>query len=170
MNLDCVCQLKFAVDLCNDMKLEWELFQYTVKLQWFKYLWPVYGSRFELIFESTANSSDSSRKQIFLDILQTFFFFIILSWTCMLCVFIRIYLIEVILMRTLNIPLFYKRLKRHPEIIPICFLTWHYDKHLPPPTPPPPPHQWLEPSIFRTNYHGPKDVQTIEVLYTRVGY
>ena len=32
-----------------------------------------------------------------------------------------------ILMSTLDIPSFYRRSKRHPYIIPICLLTWHYD-------------------------------------------
>ena len=55
-------------------------------------------------------------------------------------------------MITLNIPLFYRRSKRHPYVIPICLLTCATINP-----------QWLELPVSRTNFHSPKDVRAIEV-------
>ena len=59
-----------------------------VKLRWLEYRWRVYHDWFgERVFESLGNSSDSSRKQMFRDILTNV---LLLSWKCILCVLIRI--------------------------------------------------------------------------------
>ena len=55
------------------------------------------------------------------------------------------HLIEAILSSTHNIPLFYRRSKKHPWIIPICLLTWCYVNH-----------QWLGLPMSKANFHGPK--------------
>ena len=60
---------------------------HTVKPQWLKHLCLVYHGLLELVFESLGNSLDSPRKQIFVDILGKFSYFIM---KCMLCVLIRI--------------------------------------------------------------------------------
>ena len=40
----------------------------TVEPRWLEHRWLVYHGKFELVFESLRNSSDSSRKQIFKEI------------------------------------------------------------------------------------------------------
>ena len=61
--------------------------RYEIKRQWCEHRWLVYRDWFELVFESLEKSSDSSRKQIFRDIIKNFF--LILSCSCMLYVLIR---------------------------------------------------------------------------------
>ena len=53
-----------------------------------------------------------------------------------------------------NIPLFYRRSKRHP-------LNYPHDAMINPP--------WLKLQMSRTNFYGPKDVRAIEVrLYAEI--
>ena len=61
----------FSLQNCNCPIL------HAVNLQWLEHRWLIYHGWFELIFESVGNSSDSSRKQIFMDILWKFSYFII---------------------------------------------------------------------------------------------
>ena len=51
-------------------------------------------------------------------------------------------------MKTHNIPLGYRNAKRSL----LCLRTWRYNNH-----------HWLELPLSRTNFHGPKGVQAIEV-------
>ena len=57
-------------------------------------------------------------------------------------------------MSTLNIPLFYRRTKRHPYSIPIFYYLCAIVNP-----------QLLEVPISRTNFHGPKDVRATEVKH-----
>ena len=69
------------------------------------------GSRLYFYFEFLEFSSDSSRKQIFRDILGIFSYFIKKMYV--MCTYKK-RLIQTILMSTFNIPLFYRKLKRCP--------------------------------------------------------
>ena len=60
--------------------------------------------------------------------------------------------IELILMSTLNVPLFNRRSKRHPELSPLASLPGPMTKP-----------QWLELPMSRTDFHGPNDAQAIIV-------
>ena len=82
-----------------------------VKLQLLEHHWLIYRGWFKLVFESLGNSSNSSRKQIFMDILGKFSDLIIKMYAA--CTHQNC-LIEAILMSTFNIPLFYGRSETFP--------------------------------------------------------
>ena len=69
------------------------------------------------------------------------------------CVYSLIRLFDAILKSTFNIPLFYRRSKRLPKLSP--FASWPGTIINP---------QWLELSMSRAIFHGPKDVRAIETL------
>ena len=55
----------------------------AVKFQWLEHILLIYSGWFKLVFESVWNSSDSSRKQIFRDVLRKFSYFIMRGWSGM---------------------------------------------------------------------------------------
>ena len=75
---------------------------------------------FELVFESLGNSFDSSRKQIFRDIIELFLFY----HEIVCCVYSLESPHRAILMSTLNIPSFYSNRKNIPKLSPPGLALW----------------------------------------------